>query len=177
MKPIKSKQVYSGSFLNIKKSTYQLENGYQTTIEHVSKDNAVGIVAYQDDLVHLVVQPRPAIEADHFIEIPAGTTDLAGESELECAKRELIEESGLTAEHWSEVLRLQTSPGCLQETITIFAATGLQETSTDLDEGEFITNIKCSWNEIMEMIASQKIQDAKTIAGLLAVYQSLQENK
>jgi ADP-ribose pyrophosphatase len=175
MKLITRNPVYQGSFLDVKQSTYQLENNHQLTIEHVLKDNAVGIVAYQDNLVHLVKQPRPAIETEQFIEIPAGTTDLAGESELECAKRELVEESGLIAANWSQVLQLQTSPGCLQETITIFAATDLEQVGNRPDQDEFITNIQCTWEDSIEMIYQQKIQDAKTIAGIFAVYQ--QPNK
>lgn len=115
----------------------------------------------------LVRQYRhPALES--LWELPAGKID-AGETPLQCAKRELIEETGLRAKQWKKLIAYYPSAGFLRETMTIFLAQKLVEGDAALDHGE--ENLVSQWftpHAIEAMIRSGKIKDGKTIVGMYA---------
>lgn len=131
----------------------------------VQHPGSVAIVAHDDEVVHLVRQPRPAVGEEALLEIPAGTLDVEGESELECAQRELSEEVGLAAENWRELTTVYPSPGVLSERVTIFEATGLSAQPGEPDEIEEIEVVRLPLAEIEAKLA--RIRDAKTLLGLL----------
>ncbi len=86
---------------------------------------AVAVAAVDDeDRILLIRQYRHPVAAFMW-EIPAGLLDVAGEDRLECARRELVEEAGVTARQWAPLLELALSPGGTSERITIFQARGL----------------------------------------------------
>jgi ADP-ribose diphosphatase len=91
--------------------------------------------------------------------------DVEGESEQECAERELSEEVGLQAEHWSQLHAIYPSPGFLGEKLTIFEATGLSENPGEADEEEQIEVVRLPLAEIDSALAG--IEDAKTVVALL----------
>ena len=99
-------------------------------------------------------------------EIPAGKLDQAGESPLDCAKRELREETGYEAKEWDEALTFYTSPGFTDERIILFTARELNRV-TEPVPGEIATQAPFEPDEILRMIAQGEIQDGKTI---LAVF-------
>jgi ADP-ribose pyrophosphatase len=137
----------------------------------VEHPGSVGIVAHDEKFVHLVRQPREAVGEDGLLEIPAGTLDVEGESERECAERELSEEIGLRAEHWSRLHAIYPSPGFLSEKLTIFEATGLSEKPGETDEEEQIEIVRLPLAEIDAALA--EIEDAKTLVGLLLLRDKL----
>ncbi|HEX2706646.1 MAG TPA: NUDIX hydrolase, partial [Solirubrobacterales bacterium] len=110
-------------------------------------------------------QPREAIDEARSLEIPAGTLDVEGESELECAKRELSEEIGLAAEHWTVSHVIYAAPGYSDERITIFDATGLSDAPGESGEDESIETVRLPLEEIDSALA--EIHDAMTLVGLL----------
>ncbi len=99
-------------------------------------------------------------------ELPAGRVD-PGESTLEGAKRELMEETGFRARKWSKALFFYVSPGFLDETMTIFLAEGLEAGEASPEEDEVIRARLVPLRDALAMVMRGKIQDAKTIAGLL----------
>jgi len=106
-------------------------DGWEYAIRNTRKAS-VGIVAITDDRrVVLVEQYRPPAEGK-VIELPAGLVgDLAGseeESLVECAKRELLEETGYSAAQWTELTQAYSSPGLTDESIVLFLAEGLTRT-------------------------------------------------
>jgi ADP-ribose pyrophosphatase len=139
--------------------------GEEVEREVVVHPGSVGILAHDEEFVHLVRQPREAVGEDGLLEIPAGTLDVEGESALECAQRELSEEVGLRAERWSELRAIFPSPGYLSEKHTIFAATGLSEKAAEADAEEEIEIVRLPLAEIGAILP--RIQDAKTLIGLL----------
>jgi ADP-ribose diphosphatase len=113
----------------------------------------------------LIRQFRHAANKE-MVELPAGRID-AGETALQAGKRELIEETGYRARKWSKAMFFYVSPGFLDETMTIFLAEGLQAGEATPEEDEVIRPSLVPLEEAVEMIVKGRIEDAKTIAGVL----------
>jgi ADP-ribose pyrophosphatase len=131
------------------------------------RSRARSILAHDDEFVYLVAQPREAVEEDALLEIPAGTRDHEGETELECARRELAEEAFLAATDWTELAKIYPSPGYISEVVTIFIATGLSPASGERDEDEAIEIVPLPLAELDE--ALPRIRDASTLIALMAL--------
>jgi ADP-ribose pyrophosphatase len=99
-------------------------------------------------------------------ELPAGRID-DGETALTAAKRELLEETGYTARQWKRILHFYVSPGFLDETMTIYLARGLKAGTAQPEPDERIAVSFVALSEARKMALSGRIQDAKTIAGIL----------
>jgi 8-oxo-dGTP pyrophosphatase MutT (NUDIX family) len=117
---------------------------------------------------------RPA--NDYLWELPAGRID-RGESELEGAKRELIEETGYTAAHWRRALFFYSSPGFLDETMAVYFATGLKRGKAQPEEDEVIQKRMFPLSQLVRMVMSGAIRDGKTIAALLWLSETSRTNK
>jgi ADP-ribose pyrophosphatase len=103
---------------------------------------------------------------DFLWELPAGRID-EGEDEMPAAKRELIEETGFTADRWKRVLYFFVSPGFLDETMAVYLAEGLQAGEAQPEEDEYIAKRFFPLSQAVRMATSGVIRDAKTIASIL----------
>lgn len=140
-------------------------NGIEKDFKIVVHSGAVAIVAVDErDRVAFVWQTRPAV-GRKMLEIPAGTLEI-GEDPLECAKRELREETGCTAEKWVSLGSCHMAPGYSTEVIYLFMATNLTQGEQDLDDTEDIQVRWISRQDIDQMILSGELTDAKTLAAL-----------
>ena len=129
--------------------------------------DAVAIVAVDDkDRVVLVRQDRPAA-GKQLLELPAGLID-DGEEPLESAKRELREETGLQGGTWRELWSFFSSPGFIDERITMFAAEGLEQGERDLDDGEEVEVVKWTKDELLANL--DEVEDATSLVGLLLYF-------
>lgn len=171
MQQLHSEIVFSGHLFDVALKRFRRADGREVERQVVEHPGSVGIVAHDEEHVHLVRQPREPVGEDGLLEIPAGTLDVDGESERECAERELSEEVGLRAEHWSQLHAIYPSPGFLSEKLTIFEATGLSESPGEADEEEQIEVIRLPLAEIDSALAG--IEDAKTLVGLLLLRDKL----
>jgi ADP-ribose pyrophosphatase len=99
-------------------------------------------------------------------ELPAGRID-DGETALTAAKRELLEETGYSARRWKRILHFYVSPGFLDETMTIYLAEGLQAGEAQPEADERIAVKFFPLSEARRMAVNGRIQDAKTISGIL----------
>ena len=113
----------------------------------------------------LVRQYRVPARA-YLWELPAGKLD-AGETPLQAARRELIEETGYRAKHWKKLVTFYPSPGFVAEKMTIFLATGLTAGEATPMGDERIETRWFTANEIERAIRSGKIVDGKTMLGYL----------
>jgi ADP-ribose pyrophosphatase len=108
-------------------------------------------------------------------ELPAGRVD-PGEQQLAAAKRELIEETGFTASRWRKALFFYVSPGFLDESMSVYLASGLRKGMAQPEEDERIAVRFFSLQQAVRMAMTGKIVDAKTIASLLWLEKKLGRN-
>ena len=167
---LKSETVFEGRLLRLQKDEVRLPDGRLSVREVVVHPGAVAIVPLLEDRrVVLVRQFRYAI-GKVLMEIPAGTRH-PDETPEECAQRELQEETGYTAQHLHHLTDFYVAPGYSTELIHLFLATGLQPAMSEPDEDELVEVVALPLSEAMAAIARGEVQDAKTIIGLLWVWQ------
>jgi ADP-ribose pyrophosphatase len=168
--------LHEGRVFNLVKENYTLDNGVKSEMDFIQHPGAAAMVPVLDDNeVVLIRQYRHAIR--QFIwEVPAGTLD-ANESPLSCARRELIEEIGYSAEFWHQLGTITPLPGCSDERIHIFLALDLKPAQQQLDDDEMISVHKMNLNEALKMIPAGKICDGKTISGLFLADHWLRKNR
>jgi len=166
-----TKPLYEGKHVDFVAKRYRRADGSEVEREVVEHPGSVAVLAHDGEFAYLVAQPREAVEEDELLEIPAGTLDVEGESELECAQRELAEEAELRAENWTLLQVIYPSPGFLSEKVTIFEATGLSPASGERDEDEEIEIVRLDLAEIDG--ALPQIRDATTVIALLRLKEKL----
>jgi len=171
MEQVHSRTVLEGYFVAVAEKRFRRADGSEVERQVVEHPGSVGILAHDEECVHLVRQPREAVGEDGLLEVPAGTLDVEGESELECAQRELGEEVGLRAEHWSELHAIYPSPGFLSEKLTLFEATGLSRGSGETDESEQIEIVRLPLAGLDAALPA--VEDAKTLIALLLLREKL----
>src|SRR5436190_15358971 len=139
------------------------ETERRTTREVVVHGGAVVILALTDaDEVILIRNKRYAV-GQYLVELPAGTLE-KNEDPMNCAGRELLEETGYLASRIKPIGSFFTSPGILSEKMYAFAAYNLEKKTAALEEGEDIEVQITPMAQTIEMIGDGLIQDGKTIA-------------
>lgn len=156
--------VYSGRIVDVRIERFRHADGEEVTREIVRHAGAVGMLAYDEQQVWLVRQPREAVGEPDLLEIPAGRLDVPGEEPLAAAKRELAEEIGRGAERWEPIVAYYTGAGFTDEQVHLFAATGLYEASADSGEEERIEIVPWPLSGLREALA--ECRDAKTLIAL-----------
>jgi 8-oxo-dGTP pyrophosphatase MutT (NUDIX family) len=130
------------------------------------KNRAVAIIAIDaDNHLYLVGQQRYTLDAYSW-ELPMGGAPL-GEEPLAAAQRELKEETGLTAEHWAQVMRLHTSNSITDEEGIVYIARGLTVGETQFEETEDLEIRRLPIEEAVNMALDGRITDAMCVAALL----------
>lgn len=165
MEQLDKTPLHEGKHVNFVAGSYRRGDGAEVEREVVEHPGSVAVLAHDDEFAYLVAQPREAVMEDELLEIPAGTLDVEGESELECAQRELAEEAELRAEKWEVLHVVYPSPGFLSEKVTIFEATGLSPAEGQRDDDETIEIVRLDLAEIEQ--ALPQIRDATTVIALL----------
>ncbi len=128
---------------------------------------AVVVLPFLDERTILLIRTRRYAVGDTLIELPAGTLE-AGEEPINCAGRELLEETGYLAARLKPLSTFYPSPGILSERMYAFAAYDLERGATAPEEGEDIEVMPTPFDDAIEMIGAGDIKDGKTIATLLA---------
>ena len=121
----------------------------------------------------LVRQYRNAVEQE-LLELPAGAKNFPEEESIVCAARELEEETGYRCENLKPLIRLSTIPAFCNENLEIFLAKDLIPSKQHLDAHEYVRVEEYSLDELIRMILDQKMQDARTVAAILAYHALLQ---
>lgn len=163
---LSSERVYQGRVINLRVDTVQLDDGKVSTREIVEHRGAVALVPIDEEgNVLLVKQYRRAADRE-LLEIPAGTLEI-GEDPLDCARRELQEETGFSATTLESLTAFYPVPGYSTEFIRVYVAAGLQPALKGGDDDEEIEVVPTPFPRALEMIATGEICDGKTIIGLL----------
>lgn len=163
---VHSEQVYRGHFLDVRRDRIRLPDGADAQREYIVHPGAVMIVPLLDD-GRLVVERQwrhPLGRA--MLEFPAGKLD-PGEPPLDCAIRELIEETGYRAAEWARAGILHNAIAYSNEGIEVWFARGLRAGARALDAGEFLDVTEMSAERLDELARRGELTDAKTLIGLL----------
>jgi len=163
IEPLGGETVFEGHTLAVRVERFRHGDGEIVEREVVRRQDAAAVVAYDDEHVWLVRQPREAI-GRYMLEIPAGKLDVDGESPLQTARRELAEEIGREAERWEAVVAYFPSSGYSDELVHLFAATGLRPSDVEPDPHERIDVVRWPLGDLDGAI--EESRDAKTVVGL-----------
>ena len=166
-KKISSAAIFDGVLLHVRKDEVELPNGHRATREWIEHPGASAIIPLlPDNQIILVRQFRYPV-GKVTLEIPAGKLDVAGEDPIECAKRELSEETGYTAGKFWKLTTIATTVGFTDEYIHLYAATDLTAGKIHPDSDEFINAVKVPLTAAVQMVESGKIFDAKSAVAIL----------
>jgi ADP-ribose pyrophosphatase len=142
-----------------------LPNGARRRMAVLRHPGAAAVLAFLDrDTVLLLRQYRHAVGTTLW-EVPAGKLD-PGEDPVDCAARELREETGYAAARVEPMGRIHTAPGFTDEVIHLFAAHGLTAGDTRLEAGEIIETVALKFEQALTMIDRNEITDGKTVCAL-----------
>jgi ADP-ribose pyrophosphatase len=159
------KTIRKGRVFDLTVESITLPNGVHIDLEIIRHPGAAAIVPLgADNEVIMLKQYRHAVGGNLW-EIPAGTLD-AGEAPLDCARRELAEETGLIAESWESMGAVTPVPGYSDERIHLFLARHLTPSTQSLDPDEVIEVHSIPLQEVVAMIHAGEIEDAKTIVAI-----------
>lgn len=164
---IDRKLKYQGTILKIYEDTV-IANGHEARWDYIHHDGAAAVLPVTDEgKILMVRQYRNAL--DRFtLEIPAGKLDAPDEPKIQCAYRELEEETGFRTEKLEYLLSLHTTVAFCDEAIDIFVAHNLIPSKQHLDEDEVINVEAWDLKDLEEMIGQGTITDGKTIAAIMA---------
>ncbi|WP_239463266.1 NUDIX domain-containing protein [Collinsella intestinalis] len=164
---IDSEIAWRGKIFDVERLQVRLPNGHTSVRDVVRHRGAAAVVALTTSgKIALVRQYRTSL-GRVTVEIPAGKLD-PGEDPLECAKRELKEETGFVAGRIAYLTTIATSCGFADELIHIYLATQLSFEGARPDDDEFLNVDLVPVGELVDAVLDGKIEDAKTVVGALA---------
>jgi len=162
---VSSRNVYDGELLHVRADRARLPDGKVAVREYITHPGAVVIIPLLDngELV-LERQHRYPLHRD-FYELPAGKID-RGEDPLQCAQRELLEETGYSAKKWRYVTTLHPCIGYSDEKLIYYLAEELTFTTASLDDGEHLEVFTLTLAAALDWVKTGRITDNKTVSGL-----------
>lgn len=170
---ISSEIIAEGGMMVVKRDQVRLPSGNQGQREYIVHPGAVLIVPLLDN-GNLLLERQFRYPLNRvFIELPAGKID-PGEGVLLTGQRELLEETGYSAQEWIYLGFQNPCIGYATEVIHMFLAKGLVEGDPYNDEDEALQLFEASLEECLQMVADGQITDAKTIVALMWTEKYLQ---
>jgi len=172
---IETKRYYEGIIVNVRRDVAEMQNGARVPREVVEHPGGVGVVPITDDNKVLMVRQYRYPVGEELLEIPAGKLD-NDEDPLECAVRELSEETGCKAGKLVDLGAIYPSPGFCRETLFLYLALDLQRGEMHLDQNELLSVEAVGIEELVDMIMENKLPDAKSVVGILKARRYLEKS-
>lgn len=167
-KQLSSQKIYDGRILSLRVDRILLENGREAVREVIDHQGAAGIVAFDEEGKLLMVRQYRYPVGQELLELPAGKID-PGETPLQCATRELQEETGYKAEKLTLLGRVYPAATYDVETVYLYYAQGLTPAQQQLDEDELLSVEHVDFDEAVRMVLDDEILDSKTQIGILKI--------
>lgn len=156
-----SEVVYEGRFLKIRRDQARVPDGTVHGREYVVHPGAAAMVPLFPDGCILIERQFRYPLREVFVEIPAGKKD-PGESALDTARRELVEETGWAAAEWATLTRIHPAIGFADEVIDVFLCRDLVQTGRSLDHGEFMDLDVVTLGWLVDELRAGRLTDVKT---------------
>ena len=161
-KTLSSEDIFDGVILHVKRDMVALSNGSTTVREVIRHIGAVCVIPVTENN-EVIMERQYRYPLDSVIlEIPAGKLDAPDEDRLSAIKRELREETGYTADEWTELGDFHPAPAYSDEYITMYLARGLHKGQQDLDADEFLDVYAIPLSDLVAEVMAGRISDAKT---------------
>ncbi len=171
---LSSSYLYRGRIVNVRQDRVLTAGGKKGFREIVEHPGAVAVLAIDEEERILLVRQYRRPAGEYLLEIPAGKIE-PGEEPLQCAQRELPEETGMQAGHWKELTCFYPSPGFCDEKIYIYKAEALLPVKAETSDPE--EELSCTavfLKDAWQMVTRGEIVDGKTI---IAIQYALIEDK
>ena len=163
---LERKAIYDGRVIKVSVDTVELPNGHRLPLEIVRHPGGAAVAAIDArDRICVLRQFRHAA-GGYIYELPAGKLEPDEPPDV-TARRELIEEASIEAEHWTPLGAYFSSPGVFTEVIHLYMATGLRPASGNTESGEVIEVEWWPLEQAVERARNGELTDAKTIIGIL----------
>ena len=170
-KTISSRTVFEGRAVKLRIDTVKTADGRESTREVVEHSDCIAVIAIdENDNVLLEKQYRKAIEKE-LLEIPAGGID-PGEDAEGAVRREMQEETGYLPQKVERLGGFYSTPGYCTEYLHLYLATELTSSQLYAEDTAGISLVRVPVSEIPALLASGRIEDAKSIAGLYMYLES-----
>lgn len=167
IKRVKRELVYKGAVLEMYRDHMEI-NGHTAEYDYLHHKGAAAVIPVtKDGKILMVRQFRNALDRD-TLEIPAGALDAAEEPGIECAARELEEETGFRSDNLEWLITIRTFVAFCNERVEIYVAENLIPSKQNLDDDESIDVEAYTMEELKEKIFTGEIEDSKTISALMA---------
>jgi ADP-ribose pyrophosphatase len=163
---IEKQVIFNGRMMRLELHHLEDEEGNRTRREVVAHPGAAVVLPMLDDKTILLIRNRRYAVGTILLELPAGTLE-KNEDPMNCAGRELLEETGYLAGRLKPIGNFYSSPGILSEKMYAFVAYDLEKKSAALEEGEEIEVQPTPYEDAIAMIRDGRIHDGKTITALL----------
>ncbi len=161
---VEKNYVYRGKIINVRCDSALLPSGEPCKREIVEHRGGAAILCEKGGKIAFVKQYRYAYGKE-VLEIPAGKLE-AGEDPLNAAKRELKEETGVSAEKFEKIAEVYPSPGYTDEIIHVYRAYPVSVGKSSPDPDEFLSVLWIGEDQAGKMLKNGEISDAKTIIAL-----------
>jgi len=161
---VASATLHRGKFLTLKQDIVRLPDGKQAGREYVLHPGAVMVIPLFDDGTVLMERQFRYPVGEVMLEFPAGKLD-PEEGALRCGQRELLEETGYTAQRWDYLTRIHPVISYSTEFIDLFLARDLTSGESKLDDGEFLETFITPAGQVIDWVRQGRITDVKTIIG------------
>ena len=171
-------ELFKGNFLHALRDTVRLPDGQLATREYVIHPGAVVVVPLvqgEDGLTRIVLERQYRYPVGQvMVELPAGKLE-AGEDPLLCGQRELLEETGYTANEWARAGQMHLAIAYSTEVIHVYFARGLSLGQQQLDAGEFLDVFTATPQELLQRCRNGTVTDAKTLSCMVWLQQWLEQ--